>query len=81
MEKPNTGVEQRAAKRTLSIIKENVMKFRLPDDFKETINSLDKAKGLFTEEQCSYIDGLYEKYMKFGGFPSVGVKHDYKKKY
>lgn len=79
MEKINTGVEQRGAKRTLQIMKENVMKFRVTEDLKEKIHSFDKQKTPFTDEQCSYIDGLYEKYMKIGGFPSVGVKHDYKK--
>jgi len=81
MDKINTGVEQRAAKRTLEIMKENVMKFRLDEVLKEKIASLSKQKAPFTDEQCSYIDGLYERYMKLGGFPSVGVKHDYVKKY
>ena len=81
MDKINTGVEQRAARRTLDIMKENVMKFPIDTDLKEKIASFSKQKTPFTDDQCSYIDGLYEKYMKLGGFPSVGVKHDYVKKY
>ena len=81
MEKINTGVEQRAARRSLDIMKENVMKFKLSPDLKQKINSFNGQKTPFTDEQCSFIDGLYEQYMKQGGLPSIGVKHDYKKKY
>lgn len=80
MEKINTGVEQRAAKRTLEIINENTMKFKLPETFKNKVDSFSKQKTPFTDEQMSYIDGLYEKYMNYGGLPSVKVKHDFKKK-
>jgi len=80
MEKLKTGVEQRAARESLKLMTENVMKFKLPDTFKYKIASFNKQKKQFTEEQCSYIDGLYEKYMGYGGFPSVKVKHDFKKK-
>lgn len=80
MEKIKTGVEQRAARKTLDIINENTMDFKLPEDFKKKIGSFSNQKTPFTDEQMSYIDGLYEKYMNFGGLPSVKVKHDFKKK-
>jgi len=80
MAKINTGVEQRAAKATLEVINENKMKFKLPPEFKNKIESFSKQKTPFTDNQLSYIDGFYEKYMNYGGLPSVKVKHDFKKK-
>lgn len=80
MEKIKTGVEQRAARATLTLILDNKMKFKLPNDFLSKIRSLSNQKGDFTDNQMSYIDGLYEKYMKYGGLPSVKVKHDFKRK-
>lgn len=71
-------IEQQLARKTLKIMKDNVMRFDLNDDLRRTINSLFYQKTEFTEEQLSYIDGVYEKYMKAGGFPSISVKHDYK---
>jgi predicted AAA+ superfamily ATPase len=72
-------LEQELARRTLSIISKNEMNFRLDQAFKNTVRSFSNVKGDFTPEQLSMIDGLYEKYMKFGGFPSISVKHDFKK--
>jgi len=80
MEKIKTGVEQRTARATLKLIIDNEMKFKLPADFLRTINNLNRQKSDFTDNQLSYIDGLYEKYMKHGGLPSVKVKHDFKRK-
>jgi hypothetical protein len=73
-------IEQKTAKTTLNIIRDNTMKFKLSTEFKNTINKLAKQDSSFTENQLSFIDGLYEKYMKAGGFESVGVKHDFKRK-
>ena len=80
MEKINTGVEQRAAKATLSVIIENEMNFKLPEDFKHKVESFNRQKNPFTDNQLSYIDGFYEKYMNYGGLPSVKVKHDFRKR-
>ena len=73
-------IEQKTAKTTLNIIRENTMKFKLRPEFMNTVNKLDSQDTPFTENQLSFIDGLYEKYMKAGGFDSVGVKHDFKRK-
>lgn len=81
MEKINTGVEQRLARANLKLMIENKMKFNIPADLKSKIKSMDAVQGNFTDNQLSYIDGLYEQYMKAGGFQSVGVKHDFKRKF
>ena len=78
----NTGKPQalRLAKQTLELIIENKMGFKLPNDFKETVYSLHGQKEPFTDNQLSFIEGLYEKYFKLGGFQSASVKHDNKRR-
>jgi hypothetical protein len=74
-------LEQKTAKQVLDLIIENKMKFKLAASFLKTVKSMYNQKEEYTPNQLSYIDGLYEKYMKAGGFESVQVKHDMKKKY
>lgn len=74
-------LEQKTAKGVLEIIIENKMKFKLDPPFLKIVNSMFDQKPDFTPNQLSYVDGLYEKYMKAGGYGSIAVKHDIKKKY
>lgn len=73
-------IEQRIARRNLSIILENVMKFPLKETFKIKVRSINSQKAQLTDNQLSLVDGLYEKYMKAGGFGSVSIKHDFKRR-
>ena len=73
-------IEQKTAKTTLNLIRENKMEFKLNTEFLKKVISLDEEKKTFTPNQLSFIDGLYEKYMKAGGFESITVKHDFKRK-
>jgi len=73
-------IEQRIARGNLKIIIDNIMKFPLKETFQSKVNSFNSQKGEFTSNQLSLVDGLYEKYMKAGGFGSIGVKHDFKRK-
>lgn len=73
---------QRLAKELLKLISKNEMKFVITDqEYKQTVESLMSQKTPYTDNQLSFIDGLYEKYMKFGGLGHVPVKHDYVKKW
>lgn len=70
---------QRLAKETLKLVLDNKFRVKTGDDYKKTVQSLYDQKTPLTPNQLSYVDGLYEKYMKLAGFNSVGVKHDIKK--
>ena len=73
-------IEQRTAKGNLKIILDNVMKFPLKKTFQVKVKLINSQKTEFTDNQLSLIDGLYEKYMKAGGFGSVSIKHDFKRR-
>lgn len=71
---------QRSAREKIKLIIENKMKFKITDqDYIKTVRDFKNQKEPYTENQLSYIDALMEKYWKFGGFGSVGTKHDIQK--
>ena len=63
--------------RHLEPVKGGPDKIRLARDYKWRIDH----KGKLSIEEVSRIDDIYEAVMKAAGFPSVGKKHDFVKRY
>jgi hypothetical protein len=74
--------QQRSAREKLKFIlanKKHLLNVKGGENKYSAAINFNNMKELFTDNQLSFIDGIYESTMKGAGFESVSVHHDKRK--